>query len=203
PELQFVFEGADGFAADRVAQHSGKRTLKTTIQVARHAGDVRHFRKVELGIVRRFHVDAELLVKNRAADAVPVKPATKVALRQTIGRHHVMHDHFRNVEATNTGFARAQVPLAVRLIAQRAGFAAESIVKQTSARKCVAARYFVHAQWPGTSVTAKLERFRSEVEQGDHGPVHSRTIRKPPRTRPAPNGQNPAADEIAVETFQT
>src|SRR5829696_2774722 len=99
----------------------------------------------------------------------------------------MMHNHLGDVKTTNAGFAGAQVPFAISLVAQRACFSAQTIVKQPGARKRFTARYLVHSQRPRCSVTAKLARLRAEVEQCDDGPMQSGSIRKPLRARAAPD----------------
>src|SRR5690242_2546798 len=92
PEPEFVFKMHDRIASQQCGATGEELADAGAIKVARHTGDVRHLGEIERPAFRRFHVEAIVLVQDRAADAVPVEPAAKISLRQAIFRYDVMND---------------------------------------------------------------------------------------------------------------
>src|SRR5689334_14316949 len=92
PEPELVFKMHDCIAFQQRCATGKELADAGAIQVARHPRDVRHLRKIERPTLRSFHVEMIVLVQDRAADSVPVEPAAKISLRQTILRYDVMND---------------------------------------------------------------------------------------------------------------
>src|SRR5438552_19132583 len=86
-----------------------------------------------MSVVRLEEVEAGAIGQNRAAHTVPVKPPPEVPLRQPLARHGVSNDHVRQIEASDAGRARAEMPFALGLTAQRARHASESPVEEAGA----------------------------------------------------------------------
>src|SRR5687768_13171796 len=92
PDPKFVFKASNCVSSRRRGPDGKKLRDTCTKQVTRHPGDVRNLGKVEGGSLRRFHVEAVVLIENRSTDAVPVKPLPKIFLSQPILGNDVMHD---------------------------------------------------------------------------------------------------------------
>src|ERR1041384_7854896 len=92
PEPQFVFKTGNRVAARECRPNREKLPDAGAIKITRHARDVRHRGKIERLAFRRFHVEPVVLIQDRAADAVPVKPLAKIFFRQAILGNNVMHD---------------------------------------------------------------------------------------------------------------
>src|SRR5690242_8748355 len=92
PEPEFVFKMHDRIASQQCGATGEELADASAIKVTRHTGDVRHLREIERPAFRRFHVEAVVLIQDRAADAVPVEPAAKISLRQAIFRYDVMNN---------------------------------------------------------------------------------------------------------------
>src|SRR5215207_3245762 len=77
PETELVFKRRHLIAAHRRRDHLQKRLDIRAKHVTRNAGDMRHRGEINIGALGRFHVEPFGLVKERATDAVPVKPAAE------------------------------------------------------------------------------------------------------------------------------
>ena len=109
----------------------------------------------------------------------------------------MMDDHVGQVEAARAGRARAQVPLALRLIAKRAGLATQPVVEQANAIEHLAAVRDVDAERP-RDTAAELAHVLAVVEQRDHFRVQAVALGEPGRLGPAPERQHAATDELAL-----
>src|SRR6185312_1760865 len=100
------------------------------IHITRHAGYVRDFGIIQMRLFRRLHVDSGSRIEHRATYAVPVEPAAKVSLGQTIRRDYVVNYHFGHVEACEAGSSSSESPLAHFLTKQGAGLATNAVIPQ-------------------------------------------------------------------------
>src|SRR5207247_11443993 len=91
PQPELVLECRDRVAAKPRTYKAVQMARQRAEHVARHAGDARHLREIQLRVVGRIHVDAELREQNRAADPVPVVPAPEVLLLPTIRFNDMMN----------------------------------------------------------------------------------------------------------------
>src|SRR3954463_2910020 len=129
-----------------------------------HAGDeaLAGVRRCEQ--LRLLHVESAMSEENRTADPVPVLPAAEVPFLQARRGDEMVHDHVGQIETVDARRPRAEMPLALRLVAERAGFAPEPVVEQADPPEHVSAIRDVDAKRP-RDVLAKLANRTAVVEQ--------------------------------------
>src|SRR5207247_3666605 len=143
------------------------RTQCTSEQIARHPGDVRHGPEIERGLFGRLHVEADVGIQHRTADAAPEEPAPEIALGEPLARNQVMYHDVWDVEPVQAGGVRAQAPFADFLPEQRTSLAADAAVETARALEGLTADGQVHAE---RNARAELNGLRSVIEQGDWRP---------------------------------
>src|SRR5258706_564325 len=90
---KLVVEGSDGIAAKRRRDPARRTRQRLSVEIPRHAEDVRHGPEIDRRPLGRFHVEARLRVEPGPADTAPVEPAAEVRLVEARGRNDVVHDH--------------------------------------------------------------------------------------------------------------
>ena len=151
--------------------------------------------------LRFLGIEPVAMVEARTADAVPVVPAPEILSLQTLRFDAVLDAHVRHVEAAAAGGARAQVPFALRLAAQRSRLASEGRVEEAGFRKGLAAVGDVDAERPADA-DAEFPHRGPVVQQREH--LLDRRCREvePGRRRLVPQRRDRTADEVAPQIRQ-
>src|SRR5262245_61564023 len=165
-------------AFDRMPHQAPRRTKRFPEQRQRQAHEMARTRTSDAGF-GLLEIEAAVLTEDGAADAVPVEPSPEILLLEAVRDDDVIDDHLRQIEPPDTRRARAQVPLTLCLIAQRAGPAAETAVEQSNRLEYAAPIRDVDAERPRNAPPV-LERLRTVVLQPERFLINGVAVRQPP-----------------------